>query len=609
VPPLRSMLWFASSPTQAGPTTLASFSKARTWLMESWTWLPHLAVGLIALPFIVHQNSWYEWANALWLLDLQTAHVAAHGIPTYFIDAPDEYFYPFFVFYGGPTFSFLAYPALVLGTWPVFAATTAGAFIAASAGLSWTARNLGVPSRLAVLPGVLFALTPYTVSNLYGRGAWTELVAVGALGVALGAATSLTSGRARNRPMTIAVLAVAVAGVAGTHNLTLLFSALLVPLLGLALLPLLHGSKRELIHRHLLVLAGAASGVALCGVFLIPDIWLSGRTVASTSAPSFLRVLNDFDSFGVIFNPALSRPFVPGGSDLHTQTLVVPLLWLIVMAAISTRRHWLDQRTGAALGLITLLGVATTLLITNPSWWLSFPSTLQSIQFPFRLVSYLALITVLGLIALLAVPAVQRSRLPILALLLICGWQVGLAVDLAVTAPAQGGEPHPHPTPNNISASSIPTAFPPGEQGAQFRLTADHPVGALGSQAEVGPVSDDTPREIVLSGTQPQGSLVGTDVVASPLIHVTGEATFAGTSPAGFEVLRVSSGRTTVRWHASVAPACNSCLRALTGRAPLALLLGKLASLVGVLALFGWIVAGAGASRARAGSVRYPTKP
>ena len=437
----------------AGPTTVAS-------RLRSSRWLTHLAVGLIALPFILHQNSWYEWANSLWLLDLQTAHVAAHGIPTYFIDAPDQYFYPNYVFYGGSAFSFLAYPSVVLGTWPVFAASTAGAFIAASAGLSWTARNLGVPSRLAILPGVLFALTPYTVSNLYGRGAWTELIAVGALGVALGAATSLTSGRARNRPITIAALAFAVAVIAGTHNITLLFSALLAPLLALALLPLLHGSRRELLHRHLLVLAGAVTGVAICGAFLIPDIWLSGRTVASSVAHSLLADTQQLRSFGVIFNPGLSQPPGTVGTDLHTQTLLAPLVWLIVIAGIGARRRWLDRRTGAALASIGLLGVLTALLITHPSWWYSFPAALQAIQFPFRLVTYLALITVLGVIVLLATPAVQRSRLAILALLLSCGWQVGLAVDLALTAKARPETFIPRLQPQ-ISVRAIPPAFQP----------------------------------------------------------------------------------------------------------------------------------------------------
>ena len=565
---------------------MASFLKSK-----SWAWLTHLAVGLIALPFIVHQNAWSEWSNSLWLLDLQTAHVAAHGIPTYFIDAPDQYFYPWFVFYGGAAFSFLAYPAVVLGTWPVFAASCAGAFIAASAGVSWTARNLGVPSRLAIVPGVLFALTPYTVSNLYGRGAWSELVAVGALGVALGAATSLTSGRARNRPLTIAALALAVAGVAGTHNITLLFSALIAPLLGLALLPLLHEPKRELIHRHLLVLAGAATGVAICGAFLIPDIWLSGRTLASATATNYLRGLSVYDTFGATFNPFLGEPVVAGGSDLHTETLVVPLLWLIVMAAISVRRRWLDRRTGTTLALVACFSIATALLITDPFWWLSFPPALQAIQFPFRLVTYLALLTVLGIIALLATPSVQRSRLAIIALLLSAAWQVGLAVVLVATSPAQGGEPMPHPTPSNVSVGSVPTAFAPW-QASQFRLVGENPIAAPGPLAEVGPIGDDTPRGIVLSGNQPPESLVDTNVVASPLIKVTGDATIAGTSPAGFDVLRVNSARANPYWYATIAPACGSCLGALTGKAPFALFLGKLASLTGAIALFGWIIAG-----------------
>jgi hypothetical protein len=50
-------------------------------------WLPHVAVGLIAVPLIASQNAWFEWANPLWLLKLQTAHIAAYGTPTFFIDA------------------------------------------------------------------------------------------------------------------------------------------------------------------------------------------------------------------------------------------------------------------------------------------------------------------------------------------------------------------------------------------------------------------------------------------------------------------------------------------------------------------------------------------
>jgi hypothetical protein len=566
-------------------------------------------VGLIALPFILRQNSWYEWANALWLLDLQTAHVAAHGIPTYFIDAPQQYFYPNFVFYGGSAFSLLAYPAVLLGTWPVFAATTAAAFVAASAGLSWTARNLGVPSRLAVLPGVLFALTPYLVSDLYGRGAWTELIAVGALGVGLGAATSLTSGRSRNPAMTVAVLALAVAAIAGTHNITLLFSALLAPLLGLSLVPLIPGTRRQLVRRHLLVLAGAVTGVAICGVFLIPDVWLSSRTVASTIAASFLRQLNGFDSLAMVFDPFPGQPHPTAPTDLHTQTLFLPLVWLIAAAVITVRSRSLDRRSRLALGLIGLSSVALATLIVHPSWWLSFPTALQAIQFPFRLVTYLALFTVLGVIVLLASPAIQRNRPAIAALVLACGLQVGLAADLALTAKARGGEPHPAPTPSNVSATSVPTAFAPGlAQVSQFRLAVVHFLSPLGPLARVRPVGDDTPSEITLSGNQRVGSLVATNVVATPLIQVSGQASIAGTSLGGMEVLRVDSGGGRTPWRAKVAPACSSCLRALTGNGPIALLLARLTSLVGVLALAGCLIASA-CIRARARARRELPAP
>jgi hypothetical protein len=115
--------------------------------------------------------------------------------------------------------------------------------------------------------------------------------------------------------------------------------------------------------------------------------------------------------------------------------------------------------------------------------------------------------------------------------------------------------------------------------------------------AEVNPIGDDTPSTIALSGHQPPGAQVATTVVASPLIQVTGQATIVGTSPEGFEVVRVNSSDA-AGWHARVASACNSCLRAISGNAPLPLLLGKLASVVGVLGLLGWILLGARASGA-----------
>jgi hypothetical protein len=542
------------------------------------------------LPFIVRQNSWVEWSNALWLLDLQTAHVSAHGTPTFFIDAPDQYFYPHNIFYAGPLLSILAYPAVVLGTWPVFATVTAGAYVASSAGLSWTARNLGVPLRLAILPGVLFALSPYAVSNLYGRGAWTELMAVSAFAVALGAATSITSGRARSEASVLAVLALAVAMIAGTHNITLLFAALASPLLGLALLPLLRGSRTDLLRRHLLVLAGAIIGVAICGAFLIPDVWLASRTLAASSSASFLEQFHNFDSFGAIFNPTAGTPPGTVDTDIRTQTLVVPFIWLVLVAGVTVYRRKFDRRTILSLALLGVLGLGVALLITHPSWWLGLPTALRAVEFPYRLVTYLTLLILLGVVVLLASPSVQRNRPIILALVLVTGWQLGVALDLALTSRARGSTPAP--THDTISASSTPPAFTPNLlQASEYRLSDAHPLSPPEGIAAVVPVGDDSPPQIELSGGEPPGSLVATNVVASPLIHATGAASIVGASPEGFAVLRVKPDAATP-WHAKVSSVCGTCLSALTGKAPFALLAGRLASLLGVLALLGLAVAG-----------------
>jgi hypothetical protein len=558
---------------------------------------------LIALPFILAQNSWFEWANALWLLDLQTAHVAAHAIPTFFIDAPEQYFYPQNVFYAGPALSVLAYPSLLIGTWAVFAIVTACAFIAASAGIGWTARNLGVPARLAILPGVLFAMTPYLVSDLYGRGAWTELVAVGGLAVALGAATSLTTGRARSPRTTVAVLALAVACVAGTHNVTLLFAAAIALPLALVLLPLLQGERRELIKRHLLVLGGSLVGVALCGVFLAPDVWLSGSTYISSLNSFFLHQLHPFETFSIVFTPFNALPAGTASTDLHTQTLVTPLAWIAGVAAVSLWRRRVDQRTALALAGLLALGIVLTVLAVDPSWWLSFPGFLRSIQFPFRLVTYISLLTVLGVIVLLALPAVRSNRVAVLVLWALAGWQLALAVDLAITAKARGAETAP--THDNVSATSVPPAFQyPNLQPTEFRLIPAHSLATPSQMARVAAIGDDTPTTILLSGTQAPGTLVGTSVVASPLVRFTGDVRLAGSTRAGFSVLRVNSDAPTP-WRATAASVCSTCASAVVGDAPLPLLAGRVATLLACLVLL-WLV---GASALRRWTSRAAGRP
>ena len=542
-----------------------------------------MLVGGLALPFVLHQNAWYEWANSLWFLQLQAQHVASSGLPTYFIHAAGEYFYPWHVFYSGPLNAVLAYPAALFGAWPVFAAVTFLAFATLSAGVSWTARNLGVPPRPALIPGVLFATTPYMVSDLYGRGAWAELVALASLALATGAATSVLSGRARSTPLVLIVLVLAVSGIAGSHNLTLLLSAIFAPFLALALVPVFRCDARQAWRRLATVAGGALAGAALCGFYLVPNIWLSGRTMINLSSPSFLGKVGFFDRPGLIFNPWPAIPAqVRGLSDDRMQTCVVGLVWLLAVVVALLVRRRLDRRTGIALVVIGATATLVTLLITNPSWWQHFPGSIQAVQFPFRLVSYLTFLIVVGVGVLLTVPA-ARSKIAVTTLVALTCWQVGLGFYVAASSDAL---PRNLAIPQSeVRASTTPVSFP-AFQAAQFRLVQHNPIAAPEQAVAIPPVGDNTPSTLSLSGNQPGGTLLASWIVASPLIAAHGDLSFAGATDQGFEVLRVKPG-SPVPWHGSVGFACGSCLRAVQGKAPAALLIGRLASLLGTAALLG----------------------
>jgi hypothetical protein len=433
--------------------------------------------------------------------------------------------------------------------------------------MSWTARNLGVPPRLALVPGILFAVTPYTVSNLYGRGDWAELVAVGALAVAVGAATSVISGHSESELGGVAALAVSVAAIAGTHNLTLLLSALVAPVLAVALLPLVRAPAREVVRRYALVLSGALTGLALCGAFLIPDLWLSGRTVIAHNAAPLLTTARPWVGLDVIFDPLPGQPAWPIATDAHTQTLVVALVWCLGTAFVAAARGWLTRRIAGALLIIGSSAIGTTLLIVNPSWWLGLPRALTAIQFTYRLVTYLALLTVFAIAVLLAVPAVRRSRAAIVCLLAATAWQIGVAGYLALSARALGTKPAP--TPSSVLATVLPAAYNPWQQ-TSYRLVSRDSIKSPGSLAGFTPVGDDTPPVFHLGGLQPAGSLVATQVVASPLIQVSGDASIVGVTPDGFEVLRVERSP----WTATV-----------TESAPAPVLVGRIVSLIGAIVL------------------------
>ena len=118
-------------------------------------------------------------------------------------------FYPIFAFYGGTLFALTGALAALLGgsTILAFEAVTLAAIAAAYGGLFWLARQLGVKGVLAHAPAIVFVTSAYYVSDLYGRGAWAEFIAVSALPLVLAASLRLVRGRLSAGPVACLVAA------------------------------------------------------------------------------------------------------------------------------------------------------------------------------------------------------------------------------------------------------------------------------------------------------------------------------------------------------------------------------------------------------------------
>src|SRR5438132_9736632 len=242
-----------------------------------------LVVLLIASPLLFTSDGFIaDFTNAIWLAGYQQHVIAAHLHPTLFLQTQRlGVFYPLFAFYGGTLFALSGALAVALGgsTIVAFEIVTVAAIAAAYGGLFWLARQLGVKRAVAHAPAIVFVTSAYYVTNLYGRGAWEEFIAVSALALVLAASLRLVRGRLSFWP--VACLVAASAVFAGSHNITLLWGTTLA-LLALACYWLLSGRSRELPWRRMLAVAGLiALGVGLNGWFLLPDLSYAHDTIVS----------------------------------------------------------------------------------------------------------------------------------------------------------------------------------------------------------------------------------------------------------------------------------------------------------------------------------------
>ena len=344
-----------------------------------------------------------DYPNHVWLVWAQGKSIGAHGFPAYFLNAPEAggVFNPFFAFYGGTLYSTVGAVSALLGDRALVAYTLASVLCvgAAYAGLVWLARQLGARTWMAHAPAVCFVTSAYYVTVLYGRGAWSEFVAASSL--PLLAAAGLRIARAERLELgPCFVFWLTAVWWSGSHNITLawgftVFAALLVVLFVARVRPAVPGRGR------LLVLLGL--GVSVNAWFLVPDLTYASQTMISAASQFAWGATRDFNTPYALFDPLRHVPLTSGNPALYVQAPVWLLVWALL--AIGLLRSRMPAPLRRATAAVAIVLAALLALILVEALWIFVPGTLQMIQTPFRLNTYVALLA--GGLLIAAVLAVE----------------------------------------------------------------------------------------------------------------------------------------------------------------------------------------------------------
>jgi putative flippase GtrA len=364
-----------------------------------------LVILLVASPLLLTRDGFApDFANELWLSSYQQHAISAHLHPTLFLQTQQVVFEPLFAFYGGTLFAITGGLGVLLGgsTVLAFEIMTVAAIAAAYGGLFWLARQLGVRGIAAHAPAIVFVTSAYYITDLYGRGAWPELLATSMLLLVIASALRVVRGPPRVAPAVCLVAASVV--FSGSHNISLLLGVT-VTALALAVYWIASGRPHELPWRRMAAAAGLfALGACLNGWFLVPDVGFSHDTLISTKINPW-SATSIYNAAGLIFNPLRSAPANPEAPALYLQIPVIALAWGLLAIPLA----WRYKRLRA--GVVTALAVVVGLLVVimSEGVYSALPQLFQEIQFPYRLQTYVVLACA-GLVMLGALALTRRAR-------------------------------------------------------------------------------------------------------------------------------------------------------------------------------------------------------
>ncbi len=376
-----------------------------------------LIAALMAPMALTGSTFGQDWPTHLWLIQMQARNISALGHPSLFFQSAIGAFEPWYAFYGATLYSLAAAGAVLSGghTLSVYILSYAMAMAMALGAFAWLARQAGLRGWIGLIPGAVFLTSAYYVTDVYARGAWAEAVATSAIPLVVAGAISLVRAE-RWRPGPVLAFVLGVVVFTGSHNITLLYGTLFLAWLAVTVAVAvgrqsLPSSRRVLAVLGLGLLAGAVNLW-----FVLPDIVYGGRTTIGHSFTQPPKITGEIP-LGTLLDPT-RRTSMSNSPTFDLQLPTLALLWSLAVLACCWRDLARSWRRAAVAALVAGLPFVAPLLV--PHLWLDVPHALWSIQFPYRLLSYVDY-SVVGLVLVALVALAGRSRTPLTLALILVG--------------------------------------------------------------------------------------------------------------------------------------------------------------------------------------------
>jgi hypothetical protein len=354
-----------------------------------------LLIGVLSWPVVFSTATFNgDWMGQVWFLWQQSLAIRADHVPSLFLNYPYGVFYPHFAFYGGTLYALTGTLSLALGNAPIetYDLTYVLCFAAAYGGWYWLARTAGVGRWAAQVPGLVFVTSSYYLTEIYARGDWPELVGVSAIPVMVAAGLSvLRAERLRAWP----ALALTVSSIFffGSHSLTIVWGSAMIVVFGVALVVCVPRARQEVTRAGAIRVAGLVVPSALLSAwFLLPAVAYQSSTLIATEFPhwaALLRATQNLVSVQHLFTLSRASASTPGAAFALSLPILV-IAWVLVSLVIFLRKGL----RGTWIRVLLICAALTTFLIvlmTHAGMILALPRAFATLQFSYRLESYVLL--------------------------------------------------------------------------------------------------------------------------------------------------------------------------------------------------------------------------